>query len=553
MHPDDIWSVVIISLSLPTVIVFFSALIYKTLQGQRCRDAPSVSKRCSPSSCCERSDRSELEVKVASLERRRAIEFNRRAIMSIAPTAAVVLCMVVILKIFDWTSDSMVPFKDGHTVCILFGLFVSVICLIFDDQPSDTCSCIVHISILGRLAWIQASYPNGFAVFSDKQYVLMLRLGASMIVSKNPLIYVTNLILACVSFATIWYHWRNDERFATAHSEQAFLAHIFIQEFVAYVFVLVVCRTFSQERLKEARATVDANTSQHLFSAASRLISMIYDVVVEIDEARLVVGQATNLAGMLLHGTNRSLEGKCLVDFILPGRDRQLFEDMLLSTSSVPIKLRLKDTLGSVVNVEMFHTRYDDLDDLAHHLIGIREVESHAVASDLDLTSLDELQQATEIATGAGQVLQSAEQGTRAQILSGDLLEVQSTASSGSKRSRCEQPSRTVLLFPQKEETSTETRVISMLSVLKHWNAQIPVVSCCSYHALLLEARDTLKHMKHVPCRDLGGMCLPSACPLCGLTSEDVDQGDGVDDDGCLVCTDGFQKSDLSVPVKVSL
>eukprot|EP00928_Gymnodinium_smaydae_P071283 TRINITY_DN5490_c0_g5_i1.p1 TRINITY_DN5490_c0_g5~~TRINITY_DN5490_c0_g5_i1.p1 ORF type:complete len:577 (+),score=58.58 TRINITY_DN5490_c0_g5_i1:248-1732(+) len=494
-----------------------------------------------------------MEVQVAVLERRRIIEFNRRTILSIAPTAAIVLYVVMMLKIFDWTSDSMVPLKDGHTACIVLGLVVSIICLLFNDQPGERLSCFIHISAMGRLAWIQASYPNGFAAFTDKQYVLMIRLGVSMVLSKSPLIYATNLILSCVSFGTIWYHLENDEQFAAVHSEQVFLAHIFIQEFVAYVFVLVVCRTFCQQRLNEARATVDATRSQNLFGAASRLLSMIYDVVVEIDEARFVIGQATNLAGMLLHGANRSLEGKCLTDFIIPGRDRQLFEDMLSSSSSVPIKVRLKDTLGSIVNVEMFQTRYNKMDNLAHHMIGIREVEAPAVETDAALTSVYGLQRATEIAPAAGKVAQHSEQGTRAQIVPVDLLETQSTVSLSSKKSRSDQSSRTVLLLPHKAETTTKARVLRMLSVLKSWNVQIPVVTCCSYHAFLMEARDTLRHMRHIPCRELRGMRLPASCPECGLQREEEDQDELVDDDECLVCTDVFEKSDLSVPAKVCL
>eukprot|EP00928_Gymnodinium_smaydae_P071280 TRINITY_DN5490_c0_g2_i1.p1 TRINITY_DN5490_c0_g2~~TRINITY_DN5490_c0_g2_i1.p1 ORF type:complete len:562 (+),score=45.94 TRINITY_DN5490_c0_g2_i1:167-1852(+) len=561
MDSEDVWSAFLIGLSLLTFVVFFVALAYRTLQEGGGID--SVLERCLRALlCCKRHKRSELEAKVSSLERRRTIEFNRRTILSFSPAAAVVLYVVMMIKIFDWTSDKMVPLKDGHVACVVVGLVVSIICLIFDNQPSETLSCILHVSVMGRLAWIQASYPSGFAAFTDKQYVLMLRLAVSVMMSKHMLIYVTNLLLTGASIGTIWYHLENDEQFSRVHDEQTFLVNIAIQEFVAYFFVLVICRSFYQQRLKEARATIDADMSQNLFGAASRLLSMIYDVVVEIDEARLVIGQATNLAGMLLHGANRSLEGKCLVDFILPGRDRKLFEDMLSSSSSAPVKLRLKDTAGTVLHVEMFHARYNNMKKLKHHMIGIRELEAHAIAPDLarhpHLTSLCGLDKSADLPQVARAVPQYREQGTRAQIEAADLGETTqlSTDSLSSRKSRSE-PSTRPLLLPEHNETSSKARNLSLLSTLARWNVQIPVVHCCSYHAALLESRDTLRHLQNLRCRELRGMCLPWQCPQCGLLSEDVDSAKYIDGEGCLICTercrDGSRESKHSPCAKVSL
>eukprot|EP00928_Gymnodinium_smaydae_P071279 TRINITY_DN5490_c0_g1_i2.p1 TRINITY_DN5490_c0_g1~~TRINITY_DN5490_c0_g1_i2.p1 ORF type:complete len:562 (+),score=37.10 TRINITY_DN5490_c0_g1_i2:68-1753(+) len=540
MESDDIWSLFLISLSLLSFVVFFATLAHKTLQEHGKVDVQVLSKQCLSCLCCRRYNRSELDIKVASLERRRTIEFNRRTILSFSPAAAVFLYIVMMIKIFDWTSEEMVPLKDGHTACVLVGLVVATICLVFDNQPGEILSCILHICIMGRLAWIQVSYPNGVAALTDQQYVLMLRLAASMMVSKSVLIYATNLLLTGLSIGSIWYHLESDEQFATVYKEQAFLVHMIIQQIVAYVFVLVICRCFYEQRLNETRAAVDADTSQNLFGAASRLLGMIYDLVVEIDEARRVIGQASNLAGMLLHGANRSLEGKCFVDFILPGRDRQLFEDMLSSSSSVPVKLRLRDTAGTVVNVEMFHTRYSNMENLAHHMIGIRELEAHALPSEFSqhpgFTSSFWLAQSTEIPRAAGRGCpQYREQGTRAQISAADLADTQSTGSTSSKKSRSEQSSR-ALMLPQHEQTSTKARNLSMLSTLTRWNVQVPVVNCCSYHAALLEAHHTLRHLQNLHCRELRSMCPPWQCPQCGLLNEDADRAEYIDGAGCLVC-----------------
>merc|ERR1712096_105713 len=103
------------------------------------------------------------------------------------------------------------------------------------------------------------------------------------------------------------------------------------------------------------------------------------DVVVELDGSHKFVDRAERLSQHLLLGSLRSLQGTHLQDLLHEDMDRALLTNSLTSPSlsvgviPAPLHVRIRDSIGNILMVELFRVPFEHISGYIHHLVGVRD------------------------------------------------------------------------------------------------------------------------------------------------------------------------------------
>lgn len=111
-------------------------------------------------------------------------------------------------------------------------------------------------------------------------------------------------------------------------------------------------------------------------SAASLLLGMMCDAVVDLDQRFEMKEHVSQLATILMHGSGKSLQGCALSEFVVAGEDRRLFEDALACPEGLSprmLTVRLRDAVGGGIRTVLYHVPYLSIAGRTHHLVGMRE------------------------------------------------------------------------------------------------------------------------------------------------------------------------------------
>eukprot|EP00931_Biecheleriopsis_adriatica_P018924 TRINITY_DN13061_c0_g1_i1.p1 TRINITY_DN13061_c0_g1~~TRINITY_DN13061_c0_g1_i1.p1 ORF type:complete len:574 (-),score=93.51 TRINITY_DN13061_c0_g1_i1:291-2012(-) len=126
---------------------------------------------------------------------------------------------------------------------------------------------------------------------------------------------------------------------------------------------------------------------QHSLHANRKMLTVLCDADVELDEDRKLIGENPKLGHMLMTSTgqNSGFSGKLFEDFIR-AEDRNRFNDFISSNTSVEVsntpscvQVVMQGAAGLKFQVELFHVpvvTFVEGADACSHLIGIKEVES---------------------------------------------------------------------------------------------------------------------------------------------------------------------------------
>jgi len=86
---------------------------------------------------------------------------------------------------------------------------------------------------------------------------------------------------------------------------------------------------------------------------------------------------------MLLQGAERSLKGICFEDFLFEAADKERLKKHVGRLRhgilgdlgmAIPISVRMRDSNGCALEVELVHSAYEHPDGRLHHFLGLREV-----------------------------------------------------------------------------------------------------------------------------------------------------------------------------------
>eukprot|EP00931_Biecheleriopsis_adriatica_P027082 TRINITY_DN16349_c0_g1_i1.p1 TRINITY_DN16349_c0_g1~~TRINITY_DN16349_c0_g1_i1.p1 ORF type:complete len:569 (+),score=67.83 TRINITY_DN16349_c0_g1_i1:63-1769(+) len=501
----------------------------------------------------------EVSHEARKLFRKRRLEFARKGIMSFAfflAAALVVLISPMHMNVGLMASSDFLPndLYTGHATISTLGLCSAISCFIFEQQPGKKVSLFIYVLTIGRLALTVCLYPSGQDMLLDLPYLLLFQMGAAMAFANSWTALLSSSMLVALSS----YVWSSHAAKSIAHGndvniicERSDCTQWFVmQQIICSLAMFVLLLLMEQRAYSEAYATVKAQLVGSMRDSVLKLLNMLYDVVLEVDENLTVVSDCEALSSLLLQGPNRSLKGASLADYMFDAHGAAALKDHLQSGKETstpgfanPISLRLRDGLGSAIPFELLHTSIDR-GESQHHLISLREIETASQ---------------TEYEGPVVRKKGNAES-KRRQVAAGNETpeERVGLASRPTTTGKGTPASRSPLSLEQERDDASDVSLISLLShntlidnrfdetteadLKAHLNNLLIMCNikksqqfCCSYHCLVYKAQKVLKVMRASDCIDTRIYCKRCSfqCPSCMLVQQEPLEVE----DGLLCCS----------------
>lgn len=132
---------------------------------------------------------------------------------------------------------------------------------------------------------------------------------------------------------------------------------------------------------REAQALLISNATTEL-SAATSLLELTCDAVVELDGDLQLTAPGADIASMLLKDPSSSLQGKCFTEFVATSDEAERAEQLLRGSDkgvyTGAFHTRLVDSCSSKFRTEVFHVSYSRLAGQTRHLLGLRDFTDQA-------------------------------------------------------------------------------------------------------------------------------------------------------------------------------
>lgn len=153
-----------------------------------------------------------------------------------------------------------------------------------------------------------------------------------------------------------------------------------------HMVVAIACTSFVQSYTKESHGRdIRSIISQSELKAASSLMNLTCDAVVELDTDLKVLKGANQLAVILFLASPSSAQGKELKQFCCSEADQEAFLRAMgrvsheADASTQVFHLPLRDSQGNKISMEFFHVCFSHLGEV-RHLLGVRELSDPAPA-----------------------------------------------------------------------------------------------------------------------------------------------------------------------------
>ncbi|CAE8602375.1 unnamed protein product [Polarella glacialis] len=528
-------------LALAVYVLFSVCLCFRTNWRQLCSDVRSWKQNLQN----QVHDGGNLASKVSGLVEERHRQSARLVAMVGSPPLAFSLYLLMHIKMFvDWNSsntNNSISLVSGHMTLPILALMVTVVCMVNRDMPIFSVRSAISCMILAGLAATALLYETVLQLVFDRIYVFIGRLVATVVFGSFRSSLLLNAIYSII-VCSVWTSFAMKDQHVDSFFGPDPILWFIIQEMVSFVALCALSSMNDNRTQSEAKATIEARASRAFHTAIQMLLRTIYDLVIQLDQDLKLVEDAEALGGLLLHGSNRSLKGASLLDYMYGEEDKELFQAHLnqmpageLQSMAIPLRLRLRDSSGRPLYVELLHSTFKDIDAQTHHIIGIQEIEQNTAAPQelIDLHSRS---------TGGrhDRRRRSLERGTppngRAEELTGTLLNMSRT------------PSRSHLAMSRYKETQHQMLTFSLFALLLKWDLQVPSTFCGNYHFYVYQAQCTLRRLHRTPCvnnpfnemcaADMGDEESDWQCTRCGMLGAKAQPDEDAGNPGCLWCAD---------------
>eukprot|EP00435_Cladocopium_sp_Y103_P018906 s1080_g4.t1 len=125
--------------------------------------------------------------------------------------------------------------------------------------------------------------------------------------------------------------------------------------------------------LQEAESKIRERDSRIHMNAASALLQLTCDAVLELDVELRLVDDNPNLTTMLLGRPGASLKGRKFTDFISSGEQRRAAELLHQDARATAFHTKLVDSYSSKFRTEVFQVKYSKMNGQKCHLLGLRD------------------------------------------------------------------------------------------------------------------------------------------------------------------------------------
>jgi len=198
---------------------------------------------------------------------------------------------------------------------------------------------------------------------------VFFRLPAVILCTKTSLVFLCNM-----TFVVITAYRATHEEMAT---EGAFGSSYFVlwMELSTCVIALACHIGFQSTLQRKAELKLRGADAEKQFDAASTLLGLCCDAVVELDSDFCLLSHSKALAALLLRSNN--LAGSCFFD-LLCGTDRERAMEHLRNFGGQGVMAHafhthILDSCATKLSAEVFQVKYNKTDGQVCHLVGLRE------------------------------------------------------------------------------------------------------------------------------------------------------------------------------------
>lgn len=157
-----------------------------------------------------------------------------------------------------------------------------------------------------------------------------------------------------------------------------------LQAFGIWLWQCALFHWAEMSMVRSAHKEMETEYGKCQESAMSVLLGSVCDAVVDLDSNLVMKEHVGKLAGLLMHGVDKTLQGSPLTDFIQQGEDQKRFHEMVkaypvdlsdepMEQPSHKINLRMRDAAGRFFDVIMYHVPYLSIHGRTQHLIGLQD------------------------------------------------------------------------------------------------------------------------------------------------------------------------------------
>lgn len=269
----------------------------------------------------------------------------------------------------------------------------------------------------------------------------------------------------------------------------------------------------------EVKRDMQANALQKESSATIRLLGLMCDVLLELDEDLRCRVDVPRFSVMFSMGMQQSIKGKRLQEFMPLASDRDRWAKFLSeapastdgsATGAMYATMRGSD--DGRIGVELFYVKYLDLDESPHYLVGIHEVVDQPLPDLRQFAPPERRRSRGPPSEGTPRAHQALALGD-----GGDGGRSGAAASHGGGGA--------ALVGGAARLTSPQAQDIGIVAMLLTWNVALPASSCCPYHALVAEAQRSLFRLRSRGCTKHIVLNRRAQCGACGVLrqwSDDV-------------------------------
>eukprot|EP00930_Biecheleria_cincta_P003253 TRINITY_DN10417_c0_g2_i3.p1 TRINITY_DN10417_c0_g2~~TRINITY_DN10417_c0_g2_i3.p1 ORF type:complete len:588 (-),score=76.93 TRINITY_DN10417_c0_g2_i3:297-2060(-) len=373
-------------------------------------------------------------------------------------------------------------------------------------------------------------------------YFIIVQFALGLLSTSQHLVYAANLLTVLTVTLT-------NSTLDKGECEYLYVDNL-VRIVVNTVVVLFALHEVSKSIAADARRRIEHIVHSSERSAASALLGMLCDVVLELDASLCIVDGAAKLAAVLLHSHRGILlTGEQFQNLLSCSEDREQFWRATQASPDVDegachmFHVRMNDSCSSQVSMELFTVKFTSVDGTSHHLVGIREFTDVPPMTNLEavddtlpqgLSTGDELQgdsrsrrtdaavpQAASIGTelhGEAAVPQALSTGREIQgrrrsprrysrwsgtparnaleDFGSDSASEVSIVSSGSSRSAA-----LALVYHGYGPTSEKGKILSLVKAMRACNIHKRTLNCCDFHGFVVDAQRTLSRLKKVECQ----------------------------------------------------
>ena len=308
------------------------------------------------------------------------LSIARRYSLLLTFLACVLLAMVqwnIIFKKPRWMTDA---FSWLMVACFASLVFTQIFPCLLSEYTLDFWYLVGSASLTCCL-WPPFLYAEHLT-FVSGVVLVVYRLPAAIMTHHYFFVLLANLISVVMTYLRMVFDEQEELGAWALHGEVLCTLAVVMLSFI----MRSALERFAEQFVRGTKATTELN-------AASALLELTCDAVLELHEDLTVATCSPQLAAMLLRGQGLCMAGLSFTDFVAGVSEKQRAAEILgdcepgserkeRTVSARAFHTRLVDACGSKFRTEVFQVSYHKLDGSIHHLLGLRDfTDQKSIAS----------------------------------------------------------------------------------------------------------------------------------------------------------------------------